>query len=141
MCGFDPALEGADICKYFDLPCMEIFENPFDEFTRDNTFIYHIKRKQAIYHFDCYFTPFKSDACTSPRNNLFTIARHEASPRSSLSPLPIQDSDDVRRMIYQSSGIRVEFNDELRHFPYPILSLDAVTPARHRKWADSASGM
>ncbi|PBK83446.1 hypothetical protein ARMGADRAFT_669972 [Armillaria gallica] len=35
MCGFDSALEGADICKYFDLPCMEIFENPFDEFTRE----------------------------------------------------------------------------------------------------------
>ncbi|KAK0232069.1 hypothetical protein EDD85DRAFT_970294, partial [Armillaria nabsnona] len=28
MCGFDPALEGADICQYFDLPRMEIFENP-----------------------------------------------------------------------------------------------------------------
>ncbi|PBK83464.1 hypothetical protein ARMGADRAFT_670763 [Armillaria gallica] len=27
MCGFDPALEGADICEYFDLPRMEIFEN------------------------------------------------------------------------------------------------------------------
>ncbi|PBK83433.1 hypothetical protein ARMGADRAFT_669498 [Armillaria gallica] len=28
MCGFDPALEGADICEYHDLPGMEIFENP-----------------------------------------------------------------------------------------------------------------
>ncbi len=28
MCGFDPALEGADICEYFDLVRMEIFENP-----------------------------------------------------------------------------------------------------------------
>ncbi len=28
MCGFDPALEGADICEYYDLPGMEIFENP-----------------------------------------------------------------------------------------------------------------
>ncbi|KAK0482431.1 hypothetical protein IW261DRAFT_1032190 [Armillaria novae-zelandiae] len=30
MCGFDPALEGADICEYFDLPRMEIFENPVE---------------------------------------------------------------------------------------------------------------
>ncbi len=28
MCGFDPTLKGADICKYFDLPCLEVFENP-----------------------------------------------------------------------------------------------------------------
>ncbi|PBK83425.1 hypothetical protein ARMGADRAFT_669231 [Armillaria gallica] len=28
MCGFDPALKGADICEYFDLACIEIFENP-----------------------------------------------------------------------------------------------------------------
>ncbi|PBK92664.1 hypothetical protein ARMGADRAFT_169084 [Armillaria gallica] len=28
MCGFDPALEGADICEYFDLPRMEIVEDP-----------------------------------------------------------------------------------------------------------------
>lgn len=28
ICGFDPVLEGADICEYVDLPCMEIFENP-----------------------------------------------------------------------------------------------------------------
>ncbi len=28
MCGFDSAFEGADICEYFDLACMEIFENP-----------------------------------------------------------------------------------------------------------------
>ncbi|SJL16224.1 uncharacterized protein ARMOST_19743 [Armillaria ostoyae] len=30
MCGFDPALEGADICEYFDLPCMEIFKDPVE---------------------------------------------------------------------------------------------------------------
>ncbi|KAK0482430.1 hypothetical protein IW261DRAFT_1678303 [Armillaria novae-zelandiae] len=30
MCGFDPALEGADICEYLDLPRMEIFENPVE---------------------------------------------------------------------------------------------------------------
>ncbi|KAK0236874.1 hypothetical protein EDD85DRAFT_589940 [Armillaria nabsnona] len=28
MCGFDPALEGEDICEYFDLPRMEIVEDP-----------------------------------------------------------------------------------------------------------------
>ncbi|KAK0466710.1 uncharacterized protein EV420DRAFT_1758651 [Desarmillaria tabescens] len=27
MCGFDPALEGADVCEYFDLPRLEIFED------------------------------------------------------------------------------------------------------------------
>ncbi len=32
MCGFDPALEGADICEYFDLPRMEIFKNPVEAF-------------------------------------------------------------------------------------------------------------
>ncbi|KAK0192035.1 hypothetical protein F5146DRAFT_1222251 [Armillaria mellea] len=32
MCGFDPALEGADICEYLDLPRMEIFENPVEVF-------------------------------------------------------------------------------------------------------------
>ncbi|SJL16245.1 uncharacterized protein ARMOST_19765 [Armillaria ostoyae] len=32
MCGFDPAFEGADICTYFDLPRMEIFENPVEAF-------------------------------------------------------------------------------------------------------------
>ncbi len=32
MFGFDPALEGADICEYFDLPYMEIFENPVEVF-------------------------------------------------------------------------------------------------------------
>ncbi|KAK0192037.1 hypothetical protein F5146DRAFT_487906 [Armillaria mellea] len=30
MCGFDPALEGADVCEYFGLPRMEIFENPVE---------------------------------------------------------------------------------------------------------------
>ncbi len=28
MFGFDPTLKGADICKYFDLPRMEIFKDP-----------------------------------------------------------------------------------------------------------------
>ncbi len=28
MCGFDPALAGADICEHFDLPRMEVFDNP-----------------------------------------------------------------------------------------------------------------
>ncbi|KAK0215605.1 hypothetical protein IW262DRAFT_1511527, partial [Armillaria fumosa] len=32
MCGFDPALEGADICEYLNLPRMEIFENPVEVF-------------------------------------------------------------------------------------------------------------
>ncbi len=32
MCGFDPALEGADICEYFNFPRMEIFENPVESF-------------------------------------------------------------------------------------------------------------
>ncbi|PBK83488.1 hypothetical protein ARMGADRAFT_671648 [Armillaria gallica] len=30
MCGFDPALEGAEICEYFGLPRMEITENPVE---------------------------------------------------------------------------------------------------------------
>ncbi|KAK0442124.1 hypothetical protein EV421DRAFT_1904301 [Armillaria borealis] len=30
MCGFDPALEGADICEYFHLPRMEIFKDPVE---------------------------------------------------------------------------------------------------------------
>ncbi len=32
MCGFDPELEGADICEYLDLPRMQIFENPVEAF-------------------------------------------------------------------------------------------------------------
>ncbi|PBK63384.1 hypothetical protein ARMSODRAFT_1024119 [Armillaria solidipes] len=30
MCGFDPTLEGADICEYFDLPRTEIFKDPVE---------------------------------------------------------------------------------------------------------------
>ena len=33
ICGFDPALKGADICEYFNLPCLEIFENPVEPFS------------------------------------------------------------------------------------------------------------
>ncbi len=34
MCGFDPSLEGADICEYFDLPRMKVFQDPVEYFPR-----------------------------------------------------------------------------------------------------------
>ncbi len=33
MCGFDPALKGADVCEHFNLSWMEIFENPVKVFS------------------------------------------------------------------------------------------------------------
>ncbi|KAK0192056.1 hypothetical protein F5146DRAFT_488813 [Armillaria mellea] len=35
MCGFDPALKGVDICEYFDLPHLEIFEHPVESCSYD----------------------------------------------------------------------------------------------------------
>ncbi len=50
MCGFDPALEGADICEHFNLSQIEIFENPVEVFSAgklrfDNLCFYTLLKK------------------------------------------------------------------------------------------------